>query len=461
MISAIVARGAFDGVIGHEGRIPWRVPEDLQFFKAKTMLNICIMGRKTYESLGPNLLPNRILFVVSREGLVKDDPRVRVFSSCHAALEEARKETPRKPVYICGGEQIYREMIDYCETVELTEIYRSTGPGDTFFHDDMLKEFVIDGRSGVRWSSEGQVPYEHVRYRRKSLVQHEEMNYLNVAREIQERGDIKSDRTGTGTISIFGPQLKFNLGTGEFPLLTTKKVYWKGVVEELLWFVRGCTDAKQLADKNVRIWDGNTSREFLDRRGLGEYEEGDIGPGYGFQWRHWGAEYKGCSADYRGLGTDQLSEAVRQIKEDPSSRRIIVSAWNVRDLNKMALPPCHLLFQFNVSPDSRLDLKVYQRSADWFLGVPFNIASYSLLLLMVCKVTGTHPGCLILTFGDAHIYKTHEAEIREQLSRPPLPFPKLVIREGKEYNTLEDFTAEDFELVGYRHHPPIHARMAV
>jgi thymidylate synthase len=460
-ITAIVARRASDKVIGAGGRLPWTLKEDLRFFRNVTTSegpSICIMGRKTFESLGPQLLPDRYIFVVSKSRDTMRDPRVEVFHDCMDALEEACcRQTPSNRIFVCGGGEVYRSLVPMCDEVILTEIYQPPGPGDVTFPDELLvnHQVVESPSSEVQYSSEGGIPYRHVYYRRRS----QEREYLKVAETIMSKGMTKGDRTGTGTISLFGPQLEFDLSTGEFPLLTTKKVFWRGVVEELLWFVRGRTNAKELSDKNVRIWDGNTTREFLDRRGLREYPEGDIGPGYGFQWRHWGATYKGCEGNYVGLGIDQLQEAVHQIKTDPSSRRIIVSAWNVSDIDKMALPPCHLLFQFNVRDDTFLDVKTYQRSADWFLGVPFNIASYALLLHMMCHLAGKTPGRLILTFGDAHIYNTHKEQMMEQMNRQPYPLPKLIIKGA--VSNLEDFTSDNFELIDYQCHPPIKGAMAV
>lgn len=385
------------------------------------------------------------------------------------ALKEVNMRNPFSKVFVCGGEGVYRELLPYCSKILLTEVYLETKSERSLiqnpenetdsvvkFPQEFLQGFELKESSGVMLSRDKQIPYERKTFQRI----HPENNYLNLCKLIMEQGDVKGDRTGTGTISYFGPQMEFDMTTGEFPLLTTKRVYWKGVVEELLWFVRGETDAGLLSQKGVKIWDGNTSRDFLDKRGLGTYPVGDIGPGYGFQWRHWGAEYPGKSFDRSKInGIDQLKDAVRQIRETPESRRIIVSAWNVSDIDKMALPPCHLLYQFNVSGEF-LDLKMYQRSADWFLGVPFNIASYALLLLMVCKITNKKPRRLILTFGDAHVYSTHLEQIKEQLTREPYKFPKMeIIDRGQK--EIDEFQTEDFKLIDYRCHPSIKAEMAV
>lgn len=227
-------------------------------------------------------------------------------------------------------------------------------------------------------------------------------------------GKERIDRTNVGTLSIFGAQMRFDLRDNIFPLLTTKRVFWRGVVEELLWFVKGSTNAKELQAKNVHIWDANSSREFLDQCGFTDRKEGDLGPVYGFQWRHFGADYKTCDESYEGQGIDQLNEVIKRIRTNPSDRRIIMSAWNVVDLPKMVLPPCHCFVQFYVA-DNELSCQLYQRSADMGLGVPFNIASYALLTYMIAHVTGLKPGDFIHTLGDAHVYKNHIEPLKEQV----------------------------------------------
>ncbi|KHJ97123.1 thymidylate synthase [Oesophagostomum dentatum] len=230
----------------------------------------------------------------------------------------------------------------------------------------------------------------------------DELQYLNQIREIMNNGKRRTDRTGTGTISIFGMQSRYSLRNGMLhysgvvPLLTTKRVYWKGIVEELLWFIKGDTDSNHLSAKNVKIWDANGSREFLDSLGFTDRAQGDLGPVYGFQWRHFGAEYKGPDANYEGQGVDQLADVIHQIKTNPDSRRIILSAWNPSDLKLMALPPCHTLCQFFVQ-DGELSCQLYQRSGDMGLGVPFNIASYGLFTHMIAHVCGLKVGILILS----------------------------------------------------------------
>lgn len=262
---------------------------------------------------------------------------------------------------------------------------------------------------------------------------------------------------GVGTVSIFGAQMRFSL-RNQFPLLTTKRVFWRGVAEELLWFIRGSTDAKVLQAKNIKIWDGNSTREFLDAQGFHEREVGDLGPVYGFQWRHFGADYKTCNDDYTKQGIDQLKDVIERIKSNPTDRRIIMTAWNPIDIPKMALPPCHCLVQFYVA-DGELSCQLYQRSADMGLGVPFNIASYALLTYMIAHVTNLKPGDFVHTFGDAHVYLNHVEPLKEQLKRTPRAFPQLRIK--RQVTDIDDFKFEDFEVVGYDPYPTIKMDMAV
>jgi len=269
------------------------------------------------------------------------------------------------------------------------------------------------------------------------MATHQEFQYLDLIKHILENGEVKGDRTGTGTKSVFGHQMRFDLSR-EFPLLTTKKVHWKSVVHELLWFIAGDTNVKYLQDNGVRIWN-----EWAD-------EAGNLGPVYGHQWRSW--------ETVDGRIIDQLTEVIEQIKTNPNSRRLLVNAWNVGDIDKMALPPCHMMFQFYVT-SGKLSCQLYQRSADVFLGVPFNIASYALLTIMIAHVTNLEPGEFIHTFGDAHIYDNHHEQVSEQITRTPKPFPELKV--NPEVKSIFDFTFEDFELVNYDPHPLIKGKVSV
>jgi len=261
--------------------------------------------------------------------------------------------------------------------------------------------------------------------------------YLDILQHILDHGVDKTDRTGTGTRSVFGHQMRFDLGDG-FPLVTTKKMFTKGIIHELLWFLQGSTNVRYLQEHGVRIWD-----EWAD-------EHGELGPVYGAQWRSWPGP--------DGAHIDQMTQVVEQIRSNPDSRRHLVCAWNVAEIDKMALPPCHCLFQFYVA-EGKLSCQLYQRSADVFLGVPFNIASYALLTMMVAQVTGLEPGDFVHSFGDVHIYSNHMTQVREQLTRKPYPLPRMVL--NPEVRDLFAFRFEDFDLQDYQCHPKLTAPIAV
>ena len=261
--------------------------------------------------------------------------------------------------------------------------------------------------------------------------------YLDLLKHVKDFGAEKADRTGTGTLSVFGYQMRFDLAQG-FPAVTTKKLHFKSIIHELLWFLQGETNVRTLQQNGVTIWD-----EWAD-------EHGDLGPVYGAQWRTWTA--------VDGRQIDQISQLIDQIKVDPDSRRLIVSAWNVGELEKMALAPCHAFFQFYVA-NGRLSCQLYQRSADIFLGVPFNISSYALLLMMIAQVTGLQAGEFIHTLGDAHIYTNHLEQVETQLQRQPLPLPTMQI--NPDVKSIFDFSYEDFELINYQSHPAIAAPIAI
>jgi thymidylate synthase len=277
--------------------------------------------------------------------------------------------------------------------------------------------------------------------------------YARVLRQIFEEGEVRTDRTGVGTKALFGAQMRFDLSDG-FPLLTTKRVYWKAIVEELLWFLRGSTNVKELQAAGVHIWD-----EWAD-------ENGDLGPVYGKQWRSWptGKQHRTYDGNIQFAGMadttiDQIDNVVDSLIENPDSRRHIVTAWNPAEVDSMKLPPCHVLFQFDVSADNRLNCQLYQRSADFFLGVPFNIASYALLTMMMAQVTGLEPGEFIWTGGNVHLYLNHLDQANEQLRREPFKSPTVSLNPA--VSTIDGFTADDIMLVNYRYHPAIAAEVAI
>lgn len=491
------------GGIGDGTAIPWRVPEDMAFFKdittnlrAKRALpslegnakhNAVVLGRKTWASVPAQFrpLPNRLNVVLSRtatkEALLAQLPEERRGEAAkgllvlNGGLAEALEVLAHPPyaamvetVYCIGGAQIYAEAlqspcVQSLHAVHLTRIdlsdpsctCRFQFPPEDTSHEIEWKRETSSGL--LRSRHESGVGYTFEKYVPRNT---EEEQYLDLIRRIITNGVVKDDRTGVGTISLFGAQMRFSLKRNQLPLLTTKRVFWRGVCEELIWFLRGETNAKLLSEKGVHIWDENGSRAFLDSRGLVDNEEMDLGPVYGFQWRHFGASYTNHKANYDGEGVDQIKFIVETLKKNPNDRRMIFTAWNPSALHKMALPPCHLLGQFYVNPNTNeLSCMLYQRSCDMGLGVPFNIASYALLTILIAKATGLKPGELIHTLGDAHVYTNHVKALQEQLKRTPRAFPKLIFH--KEHQFLEDYEACDMEVIDYNPHPTIKMDMAV
>ncbi|KAH9696282.1 Bifunctional dihydrofolate reductase-thymidylate synthase [Citrus sinensis] len=502
----VVVAATRDMGIGKDGKLPWKLPSDLKFFKEITQItsdagkrNAVIMGRKTWESipLEHRPLPGRLNVVLTRSGSfdIATVENVVICGSIGSALELLAASPyclSIEKVFVIGGGQILSEALNApeCDAIHITEI-ETRIECDTFIPS-------IDSSVFQPWYSAFPIVENNIRYCLSTYVRvrsaaveslsqnndivldsktnsdkfevkqfsflpkmvfekHEEYLYLRLVQDIISDGNLKDDRTGTGTLSKFGCQMRYNLRT-TFPLLTTKKVFWRGVVEELLWFISGSTNAKVLQEKDIHIWDGNASREYLDSVGLTDREEGDLGPVYGFQWRHFGARYTNMHADYSGQGFDQLLDVINKIKNNPNDRRIVLSAWNPFDLKLMALPPCHMFAQFYVA-NGELSCQMYQRSADMGLGVPFNIASYALLTCMIAHVCDLAPGDFIHVIGDAHVYRNHVRPLEEQLQKLPKPFPILKINPEKK--DIDSFVSEDFKLIGYDPHQKIEMKMAV
>lgn len=378
-------------------------------------------------------------------------------------------------VFVIGGGAVYEEALGYagCRRVHLTTV-KGAFECDAFFPSNVYElGFKCVSKSeemeenGIKFqfldlerdtAASASAPEPLTQLLPDATKPHEELQYLDLIRKIMHEGVRKGDRTGTGTISLFGAQMRFSLRDDVFPLLTTKRVFWRGVAEELLWFISGDTNAKTLQDKDIHIWDGNGSREYLDSLGLTARETGDLGPVYGFQWRHFGAKYTDMHADYTGQGVDQLADVIRKLKTNPNDRRIILSAWNPADLGEMALPPCHMFCQFYVA-DGELSCQMYQRSADMGLGVPFNIASYALLTRLIARVCGLRAGEFVHVIGDAHIYADHVEPLKLQLGRTPRAFPRLRISGSAE--SIDDFSFADLALEDYKPHGAIKMAMSV
>eukprot|EP00300_Choanocystis_sp_HF-7_P003398 c12607_g1_i1.p1 GENE.c12607_g1_i1~~c12607_g1_i1.p1 ORF type:complete len:482 (+),score=87.60 c12607_g1_i1:59-1504(+) len=461
--------------IGVNGGLPWKsLPSDMAHFKAVTLgsgRSAVVMGRSTWESIPERFRPleKRLNVVLSSSPETLDVPAgVLAFSSLPDAIQALERVGNCDHIYVIGGAKVFKDAIDqgYCDKLVITHVQ---GPEaelcDAFFPPltgwacASQSDEVTDERTGYKLRFCEYAPQHQIAQQNDDspTPRHPEHQYLDLIRRIIATADHRDDRTHVGTVAIFGTQMRFDLRTS-FPLLTTKKVFFRGVVEELLWFLRGCTDSNELKKRNIHIWDENGSRSFLDNLGFTDRKEGDLGPVYGFQWRHFGAKYIDAYSDYTGQGIDQLKLCIEQIRTNPNSRRIVMSAWNPVDIPKMALPPCHILCQFFVS-HGELSCHMYQRSGDMGLGVPFNIASYALLTCMVAKVCNLKPGDFVHTIGDTHVYNTHIEALREQLTREPKPFPTLRINTNK--TDIDSITAEEIVLEGYEHHPTIKMQMAV
>lgn len=467
--TAIVAASASTRGIGWKGELPWKLPSDMKHFSRVTTeapentKNAVVMGRKTWDSIPPKFrpLPGRTNVVLTSRPQDLDFPKdVLTVPSLAEAWQQLASIDNLGHIFVIGGAQVYQEAIlkNYVHKVILTQVQTPEDMSfDTFFPELDQNEWNLQPQDPNTETQDNGLTYTIQTLVRQNR---EEQQYLDLIRKILKDGAVRGDRTGTGTKSLFGAQMRFNLRHGTLPLLTTKRVFWRGVAEELLWFISGSTNANTLTEKDIHIWDGNASKEFLESRGLGHREQGDLGPVYGFQWRHFGAQYTDMHADYTGQGVDQLQECIHKIIHNPEDRRIILSAWNPQALNEMALPPCHMMCQFYVDTNkNELSCHMYQRSADMGLGVPFNIASYALLTHLIAQVTGRNPGELVHTLGDAHVYLNHIQPLQEQLQRTPKPFPKLYINPDKK--NIDDFVYEDLQVIGYNPLKSIPMKMAV
>jgi dihydrofolate reductase/thymidylate synthase len=476
MFSLIVSASEIGGIGKENGEITWHNSADIKMFKTKTTSNIVIMGRKTWDTLPLKFkpLPNRLNIIMSKT-LSYDHPDVMIFSSINNCLIELSKQKYKeKEKFVIGGSTIYNYFLDnnLIHKIYYTMV-RGYVESDIFLNTKYTYHFLqLSGNWKNKWcptisnelkEADKSGKYEWS-YSTFFYVNREENNYLSLIQHLLENGNERIDRTGTGTLADFGKQLEFDV-SNSFPLLTTKFVSFKNILTELLWFLKGQTNSKILEEQGVNIWKKNTSREFLDNKGLADYDEGDIGPMYFWQIYHFGAEYTGMNTDYTEKGINQLDEVIHLLKTDPFSRRILMTTYNVRDRHRGVLYPCHgVVIQFFVRKDDKgtqhLSLHMYQRSSDSFLGLPYNISSYSLLLYIIALKVNMKPDKVIISMGDVHIYKNHIEQVILQLSRNPYPFPKLILNEEIRNKEFMNIVKEDFKLVGYKYHPTIKADMS-
>lgn len=461
--------------IGKDGKMPWvKINEDMKRFRDITMGCRVVMGRKTFESIGKPL-DGRLNVVISRQKLNLTDKydNVVVYDNLREAVLDG-SEGPQRTVVI-GGEKIYSECLTEPElyrnlqTVYITRLeFYIAQKCDTFFPSGFFDNPDIKGWKITQIETISAIPEvqnqpHKIEFTTYKHINEDEQNYLNLCKDIMNNGDLVNTRPGIKAKSVFSRQLRFNVRDGVFPALTTKKVFLRGSIEEMLFFVSGKTDTGILKQKGVHIWNGNTTREFLDKRGLHHYPEGDIGVSYSFQFRHAGAEdqYTGCHSDYTGKGVDQIAQVIEELKSDEPNRRIMINLWAVPHMDKMSLPPCLFCYVFYKN-EEYVSLQAIMRSADVFLGVPFNITGACLMLNMICHLAGRRPKELVLDMVDAHIYENHFEQIQEQMTRETYPFPRLRIKRSKEeIGTIDGFVYDDFEIINYCSHETLKGKMAV
>lgn len=455
--------GLFDN---NKYSIPWNNSIDMNFFKETTSgnKNVVIMGRNTYFSLPIKKLPNRKNIVITSKPNLIEHPDVQCFESLDNALNNHKDFD----IYIIGGAKLYEEALNHknLDKILWNIILDSKNNCNIKFpitFIEAMNKFDIDFNYNKIRSNLNVSFYKFTNKIERNI---DESNYLNLLHKILINGDSRQTRNSI-TKSIFGEKLEFNL-INQFPLLTTKKMFLRGIFEELVWFLKGQTDSKILENKNVNIWKGNTSKEFIDKMNL-PYREGDVGNMYGFQLKHAGTNYDGCDINYSQKGFNQINYCLNLLKTDKYSRRIIMTTYIPHEASKGVLYPCHgIVIQFYVKEINNLNYlscHMYQRSADMFLGVPFNIASYSLLVYMICHILNNDNECkikftpdkLTISFGDLHIYNDHYEQVQEQISRTPFIFPKLVIK--KKYTKLEDFKWDSIQIIDYNSHNKISAKI--
>jgi thymidylate synthase len=471
--------------ISKSGKIPWYCKKDMNFMKsittAPSLKNGLLMGRKTFESIG-RVLTNRENIIISNQLELPTDSSAHIVDSISTGLAKGR-ELGLDILWIFGGATIYEAFLVEPQLNQLIDGFIITTtperPCDTFIQTNIY-QFIekhqyrsICAPKVLERVADG--VYELSIYSRLPTIREEwvpiisclegnsiDKSYLELVKRILAQGNRRETRNGA-TISKFSENISFDLAEG-FPLLTTKKVFFNGVIRELLWFIKGDTDARHLEANNVTIWSGNTSKEFLEKNGL-PYEEGIGGPIYGYQWRNFGQEYTYKDKNGRlqttpGVkhGVDQLQFIIDELRTNPMSRRLFMSSWNPNQLSQMCLPPCHISYQFYVE-DGRLSCMMVQRSADVFLGLPFNIASVALLVHLVANIVRLEPGKIHICIGDAHIYDDHLDPIRVQLARSGMDYdlPRLILK--RKPMKMEDYEFEDVEIHNYKSHPPIKAKM--
>ena len=457
--------------IGNKNTIPWKLKDDLKHFKNITTngveKNIVIMGRNTWESIPETFRPllNRYNFVLSSKKKFNDSDKVDFISSTFENMIkyiECEKELfSNSKIFIIGGEMLYKYIMDKyiseINTLYITEIYSEIECDRVF---PKIDNNIFKIKEVSNFKKENDLNFRYLTYEKKTnntdfCINKEELNYKNMIKNILDTGLKRDDRTGVGTISVFAPlSMKYNL-EDTFPLCTLKRGFFRAVFEELILYIRGQTDNNILKDKNIHIWDGNTTRDFLDKRGLTELPEGDMGETYGFNMRHYGGKYINCKTNYeKDNGFDQLNYVINEIKHNPHSRRILINLWNPKTTSNAALPSCLHQYQFFVDTEKKtLSVQIYLRSSDVFLANNWNVCTGALFVYLLCNLNNIDlkPGEITMVCGDAHIYKNHIELAKKMIERSSYPYPKLIVLNKK--NNIEDFMYEDLKLIGYKSHP--------
>lgn len=472
--------------IGKNNDIPWKFTKDIIYFKNLTigdikddLYNVVIMGNNTYNSIPIQFKPlkQRINIILSKSNLpsdinllddidyIKNNPiYFNNINNLLLFLDKIKRHI--NECFIIGGSQIYDIFLDLklVNKVYLTYIQNTNYNCTKFFNfKKYIKQFNflnsnyyddIDIKTNTKYTL---INSEYI------YVNKEEKKFIKTINKILNKGVYNLDRSGIGTLSIFGKSFTYDIRNYRLPLFTQRKVFLKGIIEELLFFISGKTDTKILEEKKVNIWKGHTSREFLDSRGLYDLKEGDMGAGYAFQLRHFGTEYVNADTNYNGMGFDQLEYVINEIKTNPTSRRIIFSYWNPKDFHKTSLLPCHILYNFHINIDTNeLSCSFYQRSNDYMLAGVYNVCSASILVFMICKLTGYKPGKIIHNIGNIHIYMNQIQVVKEIIQNEPYNFPLLLINDPKdEIRQIEDFKFEHFKLLFYNSYKKYNIPMSV
>lgn len=446
--------------------------KDLEFFKNTTKNCIIVMGMNTWKSIGSKPLSYRYNIIITTSGIIKTSQELSMehplFLTMKGFIDYFSNNTISIPIFIIGGESIYKYALDNFNVnsiyITLVENFKHIKEPTVFF-PDIPHYYQLNSNYSKKEILNNEINFRFLLYNKTNsnslTVDH---LYKNLVYKIITDGYNKDDRTNTGTVCLFGESLKIDVSKYA-PLLTTKYMNWKHIIEELLWFLRGDTDSKILNDKGIKIWNGNTSREFLDKQGLNNYPEGCIGASYSWQWRNFGAEYnpiyKNTKINKCNEGFDQIKYILDLLKNDRNSRRIVLSGWNPAFLDKMALPPCHLMAIFNVKNNTYLNCHLIMRSSDVGLGLPYNLFSYTVLLYILAIKSDLLPGELYYTGTDVHIYKDHTEKLKEQLNREIKTQPILYINPDVKNKDISDISIDDFDVIGYYPGKMLKMNMAV